>query len=115
MTDLIANPLHSSNAFGKAIVIKPDDLLAERTLGVGHKICWTMFLMWKDIERLGSVAELHRVFEKALKRRGITVKYRWIEKLCQRTKLKFRQGPGRPKGSKNSDKSPRALGVISRS
>jgi hypothetical protein len=54
-------------AFGKAIVIKPDALLTERTMGVGDKICWTMIVMWQEIERLRSVAELHRMFEKALK------------------------------------------------
>ena len=61
-------------AFGKAIVIKPDDLLTERTMGVGDKICWTMFVMWQDIERLESVAQLHRIFEQALKPKGIVVK-----------------------------------------
>jgi hypothetical protein len=86
-------------AFGKASVIKPDDLITERTMGVGDKICWAMFIMWRDIERLHSVAELHRCFEKALKPRGIIVKYKRIEKLCQRIKLKFK-GPGRPPGSK---------------
>jgi hypothetical protein len=101
-------------AFGKGIIIKPDELATERTLGVGDKICWTMFVMWRDIERLQSVAQLHWVFEKALKPHGITVKYKRIEKLCQRIKLKFREGSGRPKGSKNSDKSLRSLGVISR-
>jgi hypothetical protein len=100
-------------AFGKAIVMKPDELETERTLGVGDKICWTMFMMWRDIERLQSVAQLHWVFEQALKPQGITVKYKRIEKLCQRIKLKFK-APGRPLGSKNSDKSPRSLGVISR-
>ena len=90
-------------AFGKAIVIKPDDLLTERTMGVGDKICWTMFVMWQDIERLESVAQLHRLFEKVLKPRGIVLKYKRIEKLCNRIKLKFK-GPGRPPGSKNPDK-----------
>ena len=101
-------------AFGKAMVIKPDDFLTERTLGVGDKICWTMFINWRDMERLESVAQLHWVFEKALKPHGIEVKYKRIEKLCQRIKLKYRDGGGRPKGSKNSDKSLRSLGVISR-
>jgi len=100
-------------AFGKAIVIKPDDLSAERILGVSDKICWTMFVMWKDIERLGSVAELHRLFDRILKPKGIEVSHKRIEKLCQRIKLRFRKGPGRPKGSKNSDKSLRSLRVIS--
>jgi hypothetical protein len=86
-------------AFGKGVVMKPDDLLTERTMGVGDKICWTMFVMWQDIERLESVAQLHRVFEKALKPHGIVVKYKRIEKLCQRIRLKFK-GPGRPPGSK---------------
>jgi hypothetical protein len=86
-------------AFGKAVVIKPDDLLTERTMGVGEKICWIMFVRWQEIERLESVAQLHRVFEKALKPRGIVVKYKRIEKFCQRIKLKFK-GRGRPPGSK---------------
>jgi hypothetical protein len=85
-------------AFGKSIVMKPDEWLTERTMGVGDKICWTMFVMWRDIERLRSVAELHRVFEQALKCHGIVVKYKRIEKLCQRIKLKFKE-PGRPPGS----------------
>ena len=101
-------------AFGKSVIIKPDDFLTERTLGVGDRICWAMFLEWQMIEKLESVAQLHHIFEKALKPHGIQVKYKRIEKLCQRIKLKFREGGGRPKGSKNSDKSPRSLGVISR-
>jgi hypothetical protein len=101
-------------AYGKAIVMKPDEFETERTLGVGDKICWVMFLQWRDIEKLQSISQLHSVFEKALKPHGITVKYKRIEKLCQRIKLRFREGGGRPKGSQNSDKSPRALGVISR-
>jgi hypothetical protein len=39
------------------------------------------------------------MFEMALKRHGIVVKYKRIEKLCQRIKLKFK-GRGRPPGSK---------------
>jgi hypothetical protein len=98
-------------AFGKSIVIKPDELLTARTMGVGDKICWTMITMWPEIERLESVAQLHRVFEQALKPKGITVKYKRIEKLCQRIKLKFKDR-GRPQGSKNSDKSEVAQGVF---
>jgi len=86
-------------AFGKAIVIKPDALLTERTMGVGDKICWTMIVMWQEIEKLHSVGELHRLFEKALKPKGVVIKYKRIEKLCQRIKLKFK-GPGRPPGTK---------------
>ena len=86
-------------AFGKAVVMKPDDLLTERTMGVGEKICWTMFVEWQQIERLESVAQLHRVFEQALKPKGIVVKHKRIERLCQRIKLKFK-GRGRPPGSK---------------
>ena len=86
-------------AFGKAVVMKPDELLTERTMGVGEKICWTMFVMWPDIERLESVAQLYRVFEQALKPHGIVVKYKRMEKLCQRIKLRFK-GRGRPPGSK---------------
>src|ERR1017187_4824155 len=40
-----------------------------------------------------------RMFEMALKRHGIVVKYKRIEKLCQRIKLKFK-GRGRPPESK---------------
>ena len=98
-------------AFGKAIVIKPDDLRTERTVGLGDRICWTILLMWPQIERLESVAQLHRILEQAVKPHGVVIKYKRIEKLCQRIKLKFK-APGRPAGSKNSDKSPRALGVI---
>ena len=47
-------------AFGKAVVMKPDDLLTERTMGVGEKICWTMFVEWQQIERLESVAQIGR-------------------------------------------------------
>lgn len=97
-------------AFGKAIVMKPDEFITERTMGVGDKICWTMIMMWPRIERMESVAQLHRVFEQALRPKGITVKYKRIEKLCQRIKLKFK-GPGRPQGRKNSDKLLGAPGV----
>ncbi|HZM05764.1 MAG TPA: exodeoxyribonuclease VII small subunit [Candidatus Saccharimonadales bacterium] len=86
-------------AFGKAIVIKPDELLTERTMGVGDKICWAMFHMWREIEQLQSVADLHRHLETALKPRGMIIKYKRIEKLCQRIKLKFKS-PGRPPGNK---------------
>jgi hypothetical protein len=86
-------------AFGKGIVMKPDDLLTERTMSLRDKICWMMFVMWRDIERLKSVADLHRLLERVLKPRGFVVKYKRIEKLCQRIKLKFKD-PGRPPGSK---------------
>lgn len=86
-------------AFGKAVVMKPDELLTERTMGVGDKICWSMFVMWQEIEGLHSVAELHRILEQALKPKGIIVKYKRVEKLCQRIKLKFK-APGRPPGKK---------------
>ena len=86
-------------AFGKASVMKPDELLTERTMGVGDKICWIMFVEWQQIERLESVAQLHRVFEQALKPHGIIVKHKRIERFCQRIKLKFKSR-GRPPGSK---------------
>ena len=89
--------------FGQRIIIKPDDLLTERTMGVGDKICWAMRVNWQDIDRLESVGQLHRLLEKALKPQGVIVKYKRVEKLCQRLKLKLK-GPGRPPGSKNSDK-----------
>jgi len=66
---------------------------------VRDKICWMMFVMWQDIERLQSVADLHRLIERVLKPRGFVVKYKTTEKLCQRIKLKFKE-PGRPAGAK---------------
>ena len=45
-------------AFGQAIVIKPDDLLTERTMGVGEKICWTMRANWQEIESMLTKMEL---------------------------------------------------------
>ena len=86
-------------AFGKAIVMKPDELLTERKMSVSDKICMLMFVRWQEIERLHSVAELQRVLVKAFKPHGIVIRYKRVEKLCQRIKLKFR-GPGRPPGSK---------------
>jgi hypothetical protein len=100
-------------AFGKAMVMKPDEFETERTLGVGDKICWTMICIWPEIQTLKSVSQLHQILEQALKPKGIEIKYKRIEKLCQRIGLKFQEGGGRPKGSKNSDKSLRSLGVIS--
>lgn len=82
-------------AFGKAMVMRPEEFESERTMGVGDKICWTMVLIWKDIERLQSVAQLHQVFEQALKPKGIVIKYKRIEKLCHRIGLKFKDR-GRP-------------------
>lgn len=98
-------------AYGKAMVMKPNEFETERTLGVGDKLCWVMIISWPQIARLQSVAQLHQIFEKALKPKGIIVKYKRIEKLCQRIGLKFQAGGGRPKGTKNSDKSLRSLGV----
>jgi hypothetical protein len=91
-------------AFGKAIVIKPDEFLTERKMGVGDKISWTMVAMWEEIVQLHSVGELHRVFEQALKPQGVIVNCKRIEKLCQRIGLKFK-GPGRPSGSKTQTNS----------
>ena len=88
------------DAFGKATVMKPDEFLTERTMGVGDKMCWIMIVSWQEIERLESIAQLHRILEKALKPHGIVVRYKRIEKLCQRIKLKFK-GRGRPPGNKN--------------
>jgi len=98
-------------AYGKAMVMKPNEFETERTLGVGDKLCWVMIISWPQIERLKSIAQLHQIFEKALKPKGIVIKYKRIEKLCQRIGLKFQAGGGRPKGTKNSDKSLRSLGV----
>jgi hypothetical protein len=86
-------------AFGKSIVMKPDDLLTERTMDVGDKISWSIFANWQQIEKLQSVGHLHRELEKALKPKGVIVRYKRVEKLCQRIKLKFKE-PGRPLGSK---------------
>lgn len=114
LASVCERPYHECSAFfeafGKGIMMKPDDLLTERTMGVGDKICWAMIVQWQEISRLKSVGELHRIFEKALKPRGVIIKYKRMEKLCQRIGLKFKD-PGRPQGVKNSDKSLRSLGV----
>ena len=101
------------STFGRALDIDPRKLLVEQTLTVNDKIALALVRVHPVVERLESVAELHRQLDQALRPRGITVTLKQIEKFCQRIELHFRDGPGRPKGSKNSDKSPRSLGVIS--
>jgi hypothetical protein len=86
-------------AFGKAVVMKPDDLETERTMGVGDKVCLYLFASWRLIEGFHSVGELHRHLEKVFKPYGIVLRQKRIEKLCQRIKLKFKE-PGRPPGGK---------------
>ena len=100
-------------AFGRSMVMKPDELLTERTLTVNDKIAWAMVQVYPSIERLGSVSDLHQLLEQVLEPRGIKIALKQVEKFAQRIHLSFRDGPGRPKGSQNSDKSPRSLGVIS--
>jgi hypothetical protein len=83
-------------AFGKANVIKPDDLATETTMGVGERIAYVMILLWRPISKFESVAQLHQLLSTAAKSKGIVITLKRIEKLCQRIGLKFK-GRGRPK------------------
>ena len=85
------------DAFGKANVIKPDDLATERTMGVGEKIAYIMFMFWQPISKFESVAQVHRFVSAAAKPSGVVITLKRVEKLCQRIGLKFK-GRGRPKG-----------------
>jgi hypothetical protein len=60
-------------AFSNAFVIKPDDLASETRMGVGDKIAWVMFVLWRPISKLQSVGQLYRILEQALKRHGIVI------------------------------------------
>jgi len=84
------------SAFGKAVVIKPNDLAVERTIGVGERIAWVMVSMWRTFERFETVAQLHFVLAAAAKRHGVIITLKRVEKLCSRIGLKFK-GRGRPK------------------
>jgi hypothetical protein len=84
-------------AFGKANVIKPDDLATERTMGVGERIAYVMILFWRPISKFESVAQLYQLLSLAAKPMGIVITLKRVEKLCQRIGLKFK-GRGRPKG-----------------
>ena len=84
-------------AFGKANVIKPDDLATERRMGVGERIAYVMILFWRDISKFESVAQLHQFLSAAGKPMGIVITLKRVEKLCYRIGLKFK-GRGRPKG-----------------
>jgi hypothetical protein len=84
-------------AFGKAYVIKPDDLATERTMGVGERIAYVMIVFWREISKFESVAELHHLLSAATQPMGIVITLKRIEKLCQRIGLKYK-GRGRPKG-----------------
>lgn len=84
------------DAFGRANVIEADELATERTMGVGERIAYVMVLMWRDIARLESVAQLHQLLSAAAKPMGIVITLKRVEKLCQRIGLKFK-GRGRPK------------------
>ena len=83
-------------AFGRANVIKPDELATERRIGVGERIAYVMLLFWRDIANFESVAQLHHLLSSAAKPMGIEITLKRVEKLCQRTGLKFK-GRGRPK------------------
>jgi hypothetical protein len=83
-------------AFGKANVIKPDDLASENRLGVSEKIAWVMVLLWRPISKLQSVAQLHQILATAAKRKGIEISLKRIEALCRRIGLRFK-GRGRPR------------------
>lgn len=78
------------------MVIKPDDLTTEHTLGVGDKLAWVLVAQWRAIAQLNSVAQLHSVLSQAVAPFGIVVERKRIEKLCQRIGLRFRK-PGRPR------------------
>ena len=82
-------------------------------MSLNDRIYWAMFVENQAIQKLGSVTELYRMFEDILKNRGITTTLKKFERLCQDIGLSLRPGPGRPKGTKNSPKSPRSLRVIS--
>jgi hypothetical protein len=84
-------------AFGKAVVIKPDELATERTMGVGERIAYVMIIFWRPISKFESIAQLHKFLSAAAKPMGIVITLKRIEKLCQRIGLKFKQGRGRPK------------------
>ena len=84
-------------AFGKANVIKPDDLATERTMGVGERIAYVMIVFWRPISKMESIAQLHQMLATAAKPAGIVITLKRVEKLCQRVGLKFK-GRGRPKG-----------------
>jgi hypothetical protein len=84
-------------AFGKANVIKPDDLATERTIGVGERIAYVMIMLWRPISKMESIAQIHQMLSKAAKPMGIVITLKRVEKLCQRIGLKFK-GRGRPKG-----------------
>ena len=84
-------------AFGKANVIKPEDLATERTVGVGERIAYVMIMLWRPISKMESVAQIHKILSKAAKPMGIVITLKRVEKLCQRIGLKFK-GRGRPKG-----------------
>ena len=83
-------------AFGKANVIKPDDLATEKTMGVGERIAYGMILYWRPISKLESVAQLYQLLSTAARPMGIVITLKRVEKLCQRIGLKFK-GRGRPK------------------
>jgi len=92
-------------AFGKAAVIKPDELATERTVGVSERIAFVMFLFWRQISRFSSVGELHRFLSLAAAPMGIVISLKRVEKLCQRIGLKFK-GRGRPKKGQIQTKVP---------
>lgn len=83
-------------AFGKANVIKPDDLATEKTMGVGERIAYVMISYWPWIAKFESVAQLHQFLAAAFKPMGIVITLKRVEKLCFRIRLKFK-GRGRPK------------------
>jgi hypothetical protein len=84
------------HAFGKANVIKPDDLASERRVGVGERIAYVMVLLWRPISKFESVGQLHRCLARAAEPMGIVITLKRVEKLCYRIGLKFK-GRGRPK------------------
>ncbi len=92
-------------AFGKANVIKPDEFVTERKIGVGERIAYVMIFHWKHISKLESIGQLHRILEVAGQQMGVVITLKRVEKLCQRIGLKFRRR-GRPKKKIQTKPSP---------
>jgi hypothetical protein len=83
-------------AFGKANVIKPDELATEHKIGVGERIAYVMIMLWRPISKFENVAQVHQMLSTAAKSMGVEITLKRVEKLCQRIGLKFK-GRGRPK------------------
>jgi len=88
-------------AFAKAYQKKPVDLALSNFHRDSTKVYMLMFIHWRWVEKMGSVAELHRGLGRLLGTHLVGDVKR-IEKLCQRIGLRFRSR-GRPSKKRNSD------------